>query len=105
MHAGCPDLGPTHMQTAGGELDVVPAQNHKLAGPQPVAVGNEDGGCVPMPPAVAASAVHESSISRSVRYSRGRRLATVTFTAVEGCSSCYWFSMIIAPLTMWTVTI
>ena len=59
MHAGCPALGPTHMQTAGGELDVVPAQNHKLAGPQPVAVGNEDGGCVPMPPAVAASAVHE----------------------------------------------
>jgi len=52
MHAGCPALGPTHMQTARGEVDIVPTQIDKLAGPQAVAVGNEDGGSVPMAPAV-----------------------------------------------------
>jgi hypothetical protein len=47
------------MQTAGGKLDVVPAQGLKLRGPQAVTVGNKDRGDVPMAPAVAASTVHQ----------------------------------------------
>jgi hypothetical protein len=32
-------IGPTYMQTAGGEIDIIPAQIHQLAGSKLVAVG------------------------------------------------------------------
>src|SRR5262249_1018768 len=47
------------MQLAGAEIDIVPAQGYKLAGAQPVAVGEQDRGCVPMTPTVAAGGVHQ----------------------------------------------
>ena len=40
MNAGRPALGAAHMQLAGSEIDVIPAQGDKLAGAQPVAVGD-----------------------------------------------------------------
>jgi hypothetical protein len=60
------------MQLAGAEIDIVPAQGDKLAGAQPMAVGEQDRGGVPMTPTVAAGGGHELLDSRSVRYSRGR---------------------------------
>src|SRR6516225_9890104 len=57
------------------------------------------------PQRLSPAAFTSRSISRSVRYSRGRRLATVTFTAVGGCSNVCRFSMVLAPLTRSTVTI
>jgi len=47
------------MQPAGAEIDIVPAQGDKLAGAQPVAVGEQDRGRVAMTPTVAAGGVHE----------------------------------------------
>jgi hypothetical protein len=38
MHAGYPSLGLTYM-SAGGEIDIIPAQIHQLAGSKLVAVG------------------------------------------------------------------
>src|SRR5262245_41883790 len=50
VDARAPALGAAHMQLAGAEVDIVPAQGDKLAGAQPVAVGEQDRGCVPMTP-------------------------------------------------------
>ena len=47
------------MQLAGPEIDIVPAQGDKLAGAQPVAVGEQDRGGVPMAPTVFAGCVQE----------------------------------------------
>src|SRR5262245_7024393 len=54
-----PALGAAHMQLAGAEIDIVPAQGDKLASAQPVAVGEQDRGGVPMTPTVAIGGVHE----------------------------------------------
>jgi hypothetical protein len=54
VDAGRSALGAAHMQLAGPEIDIVPAQGDKLAGAQPVAVGEQDRGGVPMAPTVAA---------------------------------------------------
>src|SRR5215831_10121727 len=59
VDARLPALGAAHMQLASPEIDIVPAQGDKLAGAQPVAVGEQDRGCVPMTPTVAAGGVHE----------------------------------------------
>src|SRR5262249_13139037 len=59
VDAGRPALGAAHMQLAGAEIDIVPSQGDKLAGAQPVAVGEQDRSCVPMTPTVAAGGVHE----------------------------------------------
>src|SRR5262249_61797070 len=47
------------MQLAGAEIDIVPAQGDRLAGAQPVAIGEQDSRCVPMTPTVAAGGVHK----------------------------------------------
>jgi len=39
VDARLPALGAAHMQLAGAEIDIVPAQGDKLAGAQPMAVG------------------------------------------------------------------
>jgi hypothetical protein len=82
------------MQFSGLEVDVIPTKGHELAGSQAVAVGDQDGRGVPMAPAVFA-ALMSFSISRSVRYSRGRtgRL-TVTFTAIGACIPGAVFSIV-----------
>src|SRR3954468_7336344 len=54
VDASRPALGAAHMQLAGPEIDIVPAQGDKLAGAQPVAVGEQDRGGVPMAPTVSA---------------------------------------------------
>ena len=61
-----------HPPCIGLEVDVIPPQSHKLTRAQPMPIGQQDGGGVPMTPAVAAAASMSFSISRSVRYSRGR---------------------------------
>src|SRR5262249_17055169 len=60
VDARLPALGAAHMQLASPEVDIVPAQGDKLAGAQPVAVGEQDRGCVPMTPTVPAGRVHRS---------------------------------------------
>src|SRR5262245_11888596 len=52
MHAGNATLHAVNMQTTLGQLDLQPSQVAHLRGPQPVAVGDQDHGCVAM--AVAA---------------------------------------------------
>jgi hypothetical protein len=47
------------MQLAGPKIDIVPAHGDKLAGAQPMAVGEQDRGGVPMTPTVVAGGVHE----------------------------------------------
>jgi hypothetical protein len=47
------------MQLARLQVDVVPAQRHKLAGTQPVAIGQQDRRSVPMTPTVLAGGVHQ----------------------------------------------
>jgi len=47
------------MQLASPEVDIVPAQGDKLAGAQPMAVSEQDRGCVPMTPTVAPGGIHE----------------------------------------------
>ena len=59
VDARVPALGAAHMPLAGREIDVIPPQSHKLAGAQPVAVGQQDRGGVPMTPTVAGGGVHE----------------------------------------------
>ena len=59
MHTGYAPLGSADMHSAGGELNIVPPQRHKLAGPQAMPVGNQDGGGVPMAPAVAPRGIHQ----------------------------------------------
>ena len=88
-------LGAPYVQLAGLEVDIVPTQGHELAGSQTVAVGDQDGRGVPMAPAVFPPALISFSISRSVRYSRGRadRL-TVTFTAIGACIPGAVFSIV-----------
>ena len=58
MHTGIPALGPAHMQAPGGEVDVVP-QCHHLRRSERAAVGNQDGGGVPMPATVLLGGFHE----------------------------------------------
>jgi hypothetical protein len=59
MHAGIPSLGPAHMQSPGGEVDVVPAQRYDLRGSEAVAVGNQDRRGVPVPRAVLLGGLDE----------------------------------------------
>jgi hypothetical protein len=99
--AGIPSLGPAHLHSSGGEVDVVPAQRHDLRGSEAVAVGNQDGRGIPMPGAVLLGGPMSRSTSRSVRYSR---LPTVTFTEVGACLRSREFSMKIALQPTRTVT-
>jgi hypothetical protein len=59
MHAGISALGPAHMQSPGGEVDVVPTQCHQFRGSEAVAVGNQDRRGVPMPGAVLLGGLDE----------------------------------------------
>jgi hypothetical protein len=59
MHTGIPALGAAHMQSSGGELNVVPAQCHQLRRSEAVAVGNQDRRSVPMPGAVLLGGLDE----------------------------------------------
>jgi hypothetical protein len=59
MHAAIPTVGPAHMQAPGGEVDVVPAQRDDLRGSEAMAVGNQDGGGVPMPRPVLLGGLDE----------------------------------------------
>jgi hypothetical protein len=52
-------LGAPHMQRRGLPVDVIPTQAHKLAGAQPVTVGQQDRSRVTMPPTVLPSRIHE----------------------------------------------
>ena len=52
MHTRHAALGATDVQLAGGEVDIVPTQRHQLTRPQAVAVGDQDGSCVPTAPAI-----------------------------------------------------
>src|SRR5262245_34033221 len=53
-------LGPPHMDAAAIKLDHVPSQFAKLAGTEPMAVGDQDHGRIAMPvAAVLARAVHQ----------------------------------------------
>jgi hypothetical protein len=46
-------LDPPDMQHGGVELDLVPAQVAHLGRPKPVAVGEQDHGCIPVPVPIA----------------------------------------------------
>jgi hypothetical protein len=48
MHTRHAALGATDVQLAGDEVDIVPTQRHQLTRPHTVAVGDQDGSCVPM---------------------------------------------------------
>ena len=60
-------FGAPHVQRRGLPVDVIPTQAHKLAGTQPVTVGQQDRGRVTMPPTVLRAASMSFSTSRSVR--------------------------------------
>ena len=47
------------MQLAGLEVDIVPAQRHKLVGAQAMAIGDQDGGGVPVAPAVVTGSLYQ----------------------------------------------
>src|SRR5262245_9413942 len=59
MHAGISALSPAYMQAPSGEVDVVPAQCHKLRGPKAVAVSDQNSRGVPMPRAVLLGGLGE----------------------------------------------
>ena len=52
VNAGRAALGAANVQFPGLEVDIIPTQGYELAGPQAVAVGDQDGRGVPMAPAV-----------------------------------------------------
>jgi hypothetical protein len=86
MHAGCPALASTHVHSAGGKLDIVPAQRHKLAGPQAMAIGDQDSRSVSMAPAVTAS-----SLDKLLDFPLGEVLAgAVTLTLRHCYIYCCW---------------
>src|SRR5262245_39412540 len=95
MHTSCPALGSTNVQATGGEVDIVPVQSHKLAGPQAMPVGNQDGGGVPVAPAVAPRGIHQLlNLPLGEILPRTGTLLTVTFSAVEASSKEARFSTI-----------
>ena len=70
-----------------------------------MAIGEQDGRGVPVTQRLPFAASISLSISRSVRYSRGRADLTVTFTALEAHGSTCVFSMTFANPCWTTVTI
>src|SRR5262249_20925401 len=52
-------FGAAYMHSAGLEFDIVPADCHKLAGAQPMAIGKQDRGRVSVPPTVLPRGVHQ----------------------------------------------
>jgi hypothetical protein len=60
VHAGNPILDTVNVQAALGQFDLLPLQVTHLRGPQTVAIGDQDHGCVAMPvAAMLSSAVHQ----------------------------------------------
>ena len=59
MGAWGASLDPADMQRARGELNLIPAQVHKLGGPEAVPVGRQDHGGVAMPPTVLPGSGHQ----------------------------------------------
>ena len=59
MHAGVAALGPAHVHSSCGEIDVVPAQCDQFRRSQTVAIGDQDGRGVPMPGAVLLGGLNE----------------------------------------------
>ena len=94
MNAGRTALGTAYVQFAGGEVDIVPPERHKLAGAQAMPVGDQHGRRVPVALAVFLATSISFSISRSVRYSRGRDDRTVTFTRAGALVSSTVFPMV-----------
>src|SRR5439155_5301350 len=71
LHAVIRALAPEHLQPPRVQIDLLPAERHKLADAQAVAVGHQDHRGVPMPPAAPRRAASHSWLtSFSVRYSR-----------------------------------
>src|SRR5258708_24142199 len=61
MHARNPVLDAVNVQATLGQLDLLPLQVAGLRGPQAMAVGDQDHGCVAMPvAAMLAGAVHQA---------------------------------------------
>ena len=60
MYAGNTAFDAVNAQAALGQLDLLPLQVAHLRGPQTVAIGDKDHGCIAMPVAtMLASAVHQ----------------------------------------------
>ena len=59
MSARCALLDPANMQRSRSEIDLIPAEVHKLGGPKPVTIGHQHHRGIPMPPSVLPSDVHE----------------------------------------------
>src|SRR5262245_4791471 len=59
MNGGFAALAPPHMQPARGQVEVIPAQPDKLAGAQPMAISEQDGGGVTMALAVLPGSLHQ----------------------------------------------
>ena len=65
MHTRHAALGATDVQLAGGEVDIVPTQRHQLTRPQAMAVGDQDGSCVPMAPAISRPSLSADLVDQS----------------------------------------